>query len=96
MSDDAFKTAGTSPPTSEFMTIAELSVYLQMKKKTLYGMLHEIPHFRFGRLLRFKKNEIDAWADSRKVENIKIKCYLAPQTPKTKPFKRKGVVHGLV
>ena len=33
----------------------------------------DIPHYRIGKLIRFKKAEIDAWLESKKesVQNIK-------------------------
>jgi len=49
-----------------FWDIQDLSHYLKVKVKTLYAMLQEIPHYRIGKLIRFKKVEIDAWMDSRR------------------------------
>lgn len=46
-----------------YLNIDELSEYLGIKKKTLYNKANrgEIPYFKFGRLVRFKKSDIDAW-----------------------------------
>jgi len=46
-----------------FLTIIEISSYLNIKTKTLYAIIEsgEIPHYRIGRLIRFKKDEIDKW-----------------------------------
>ncbi|MGA2782860.1 MAG: helix-turn-helix domain-containing protein [Smithella sp.] len=54
--------------------IKDLSSYLKMKIKTLYAMLSEIPHYRMGKLIRFKQEEVDAWLKSKKknVQDIKI------------------------
>jgi excisionase family DNA binding protein len=49
----------------EFLTIDDVSEYLGMRKSTLYLKVErrEIPFYRFGRLIRFKKADIDQWAD---------------------------------
>jgi excisionase family DNA binding protein len=54
--------------------IKDLSHYLKVKIKTLYAMVQEIPHYRFGKLIRFKKAEIDAWLESKRgnVQDYKI------------------------
>lgn len=45
------------------LTIEKLSTYLSIKRKTLYAKVEsgEIPHYRIGRLVRFRLAEIDAW-----------------------------------
>jgi len=55
-----------------YMTLNEVSEYLNIKEKTLYAMVSSayIPHYRIGRLIRFKKEEIDAWMETRKVVRI--------------------------
>lgn len=57
-----------------FWDIKDLSNYLKVKIKTLYAMLSEIPHYRVGKLIRFKQEEIDAWLESKKgnVQDFKI------------------------
>jgi excisionase family DNA binding protein len=50
----------------EFLTLQQLAAYLNMKPSTLYAMACEIPHYRLGRLLRFKKPEIDEWLTGRR------------------------------
>lgn len=52
-----------------FLRIDEVSKYLNVKSKTLYAMVsaNEIPHYRIGRLIRFKKDEIDTWIETKKV-----------------------------
>jgi excisionase family DNA binding protein len=57
-----------------FWDIEDLSKYLKVKIKTLYAMLPDIPHYRIGKLIRFKKAEIDAWLESKRenVQDIKI------------------------
>jgi excisionase family DNA binding protein len=54
---------------SPFMTIRELSGYLKIKVKTLYPMVPMLmlPHYKVGRLIRFRKDEIDLWMQNRRV-----------------------------
>ncbi|ABC77991.1 MAG: helix-turn-helix domain-containing protein [Clostridiaceae bacterium] len=51
-----------------FWNIEDLSNYLKVKIKTLYAMTSDIPHYRVGKLIRFKKQEIDTWMENKKVE----------------------------
>ena len=54
----------------EFLTIDELSQYLNIKKSTLYSMVEsgEITHYRVGRLIRFKKQDVDVWMEGHRRE----------------------------
>ena len=47
------------------LTVPELSAYLGIKAKTLYAKIEagEIPHYRLGRLIRFRLDEINAWLE---------------------------------
>jgi excisionase family DNA binding protein len=58
-------TGGVCP---EFFDIQDLSRYVSIKPSTLYVMVEErnIPHYRVGRLIRFKRSEIDAWMEGNK------------------------------
>jgi excisionase family DNA binding protein len=51
-----------------FLSIEEVSQYLNIKLKTLYSRVPEIPHYRVGRLIRFKKEDIDQWMESKREE----------------------------
>lgn len=55
--------------TKIYLTINDVSNYLNIKEKTLYAMVStgEIPHFRIGRLLRFRKQDVDAWIETKRV-----------------------------
>ncbi len=52
----------------EFLSIKEVAEYLNVKTSTLYTWIDDIPHYRVGRLVRFKKRDIDAWMDARRRE----------------------------
>jgi len=49
-----------------FWNIEDLSYYLKVKIKTLYAMIPDIPHYRVGKLIRFKKQEIDSWMEGNR------------------------------
>ena len=53
----------------EYLKIEDISVYLNIKSKTLYAMVEsrDIPHYRIGRLIRFKKEDVDSWMEAKKV-----------------------------
>jgi excisionase family DNA binding protein len=59
----------------KFLTIDELSQYLGIKKSNLYAKVErkEIPFYRFGRLIMFKKEEVDAFMEKCRVECLDIK-----------------------
>jgi len=58
----------TEPSNSVFMDIKSLSDYLGMKASTLYSLVEQkkIPHYKVGRLVRFKKSDIDLWMEENK------------------------------
>ncbi len=47
----------------EIFTVETLSEYLHVPTKKIYNMTHlkEIPYFKVGKGLRFRKKDIDAW-----------------------------------
>jgi excisionase family DNA binding protein len=59
----------------KFLTIDELSQYLGIKKSNLYAKVErrEIPFYRFGRLIMFKKEEVDAFMEKCRVECFDVK-----------------------
>lgn len=46
-----------------YWDIRDLSHYLKVKMKTLYALVPVIPHYRVGKLIRFRKAEIDSWME---------------------------------
>jgi excisionase family DNA binding protein len=62
-------TGGVRP---EFFDIRDLSRYLGIRPSTLYVMVEErnIPHYRVGKLIRFKRSEIDLWMEGNKKDCV--------------------------
>ena len=58
--------------TSGFWSIQDLSSYLAIKTGKLYAMVGErkTPHYKVGRLVRFKKSEIDRWMEGNRKECV--------------------------
>jgi len=52
----------------ELWDIRRVSQYLGIKRSTLYAMIErkEIPHYRIGRLARFRPEEINEWLLTKK------------------------------
>ena len=48
---------------NSYWDIRDLSHYLKVKIKTLYALVPVIPHYRVGKLIRFRKEEIDSWME---------------------------------
>jgi excisionase family DNA binding protein len=48
-----------------FLTIQEVSEWLHIKPATLYSKVEsgDIPHYKIGRLVRFKREDIDQWME---------------------------------
>ena len=59
---------------SEYFDIRGPSKYLEIKVSTLYSLVakREIPFYRIGRLVRFRKAEIELWMESNKKKCIDI------------------------
>ena len=53
----------------EFLTITDLSQYLNLKESTIYAKVEGgiLPYYRIGRLIRFKKAEIDHWMEGQRI-----------------------------
>ena len=54
---------------NEYLKVEDISAYLSIKTKTLYAMVEsgDIPHYRIGRLIRFKIEDVDLWMEAKKV-----------------------------
>jgi len=58
----------------KFLSVSEVSEYLNVKKTTVYSWVEsrEIPFYKIGRLIRFKKNDIDEWMEKHRKEILDI------------------------
>ena len=54
-------------PREALMTAGEVSEYLRCSVSMVRRLVSssEIPHFRLGRLVRFRRSEVDAWLAGR-------------------------------
>lgn len=59
---------------SMLLSVPELSAYLNIKPKTLYAKAEagEIPHYRIGRIIRFRLDEIDAWLEECRNSKVPV------------------------
>ena len=57
-----------------YLITNEVAEYLHMKLNTVYSLAEQkkIPHYKVGRLLRFKRSEIDAWMEGNKKEVVDV------------------------
>lgn len=49
-----------------YLTVKEVAQYLGMKTSTVYTLVPEIPHYRIGNLIRFRKDDVDAWMETKR------------------------------
>jgi len=85
---------------NKYLSINSLSAYLQIKPKTLYARIKEIPHYKVGRLIRFRREDVDAWMEQHRVakgekeqEPPKTATESTPKPPRVrKSRKRRGPI----
>jgi excisionase family DNA binding protein len=60
---------------SSFLNVKGVSEYLALKKSAVYFLVEtkQIPHYRVGRQVRFKKSDIDAWMEEHKEPAVDTK-----------------------
>lgn len=58
------------PATDELLTKEEVLEYLKISHQTLYKLMKNdsFPHMRLERKLIFRKSDIDAWLESKRVK----------------------------
>lgn len=54
---------------AQFLTLDEAAEFLQLKKSYIYKLVMRkvIPYFKYGRKLRFKAEDLEAWRNARLV-----------------------------
>jgi len=59
---------------SEWMTLDEVCDYLNLSKSSIYKltMKNGIPFYKLGRILKFKRAEVDEWIESHRVTKLSI------------------------
>ena len=55
-----------------YMDLKDLADYLPLSERNIRSRLKEIPHFRVGNKLLFKKSEIDDWMQTQRVQNNEL------------------------
>lgn len=57
-----------------YLTVTEASNYISVKKSFMYSLVEssEIPHYRLGRLIRFKHSDLDKWMEEHRKEKIEV------------------------
>ena len=58
----------------KFLTVFEVASLLSVKPSTVYQWvsLGEIPHYRLGRIVRFRRKDLEAWVENFRKEKIDI------------------------
>ncbi len=51
-----------------YMTLAQTLEYLPLSERNIRERLSEIPHYRVGKRLLFKKSELDSWMQGYREE----------------------------
>jgi excisionase family DNA binding protein len=83
----------------QWFTPKELALYLNLKDKTVYLLVStgRIPHYRIGKLIRFRQDEIDSWMQTKKAKPLKeqvdkiARSFYNPPEGKPGHLIRKGV-----
>lgn len=57
-----------------FIDVVDLAQFLKVKKRTAYHIVATLntPHYRVGRLIRFKLSEIEDWMNKHKAEQLNV------------------------
>ncbi len=65
----------------EWMSTAEAAKHLGITPRTLYRFIDEgqLPAYRFGRVIRLKRNEVDVFVESCRIEPGTLE-HLYPET----------------
>lgn len=83
---------------SNLLTVSELSEYLCVKEKTLYAKVEagEIPHYRIGRLIRFRLDEIEAWLETCRNQKGQVTEQSTPRKRKATSRNSNGYINAII
>ncbi len=58
-----------------FWNVQDATGYLKVRASTVYSLVeqNEIPHYRVGRQIRFRKSEIDKWMEEHKRPAVDVR-----------------------
>ena len=58
-----------------YENVQDIAEYLAIKPSTLYALVgrREVPFYKVGRLIRFKRSSIDEWMEKQREEVVDIK-----------------------
>lgn len=56
----------------KFLTVPDVASILSVKQSTVYQWAKsgEIPHYRLGRIVRFKRKDVEAWVENFRKERV--------------------------
>ena len=77
----------------EILTLKELSEYLKIAEKTLYGYAQKgmVPGIRIGSAWRFRRTDIDQWLEERRrLTESSYKEGRSPEGPRRGPRRNGG------
>ena len=52
-----------------YMDLKEAAEYLPLSERTIRQHLNEIPHFRYGKKIIFRRSELDQWMEGFRVRD---------------------------
>ena len=55
--------------TDRYLDLKEAAEYLPLSERTIRQHLNEIPHFRYGKKIIFRKSELDRWMEGFRVRD---------------------------
>lgn len=66
---------GSNEENSSLLNVPDIAGYLKVQRSTIYSLVEtkQIPHYRVGRQIRFKKPEIEKWLEERKEPAVDVK-----------------------
>jgi excisionase family DNA binding protein len=72
----------TSGVEKEILTIKETAGYLKVRPSTVYSWVEQgrIPYSKIGRIIRFRKSEIDLWFDSKMTQAVSQRAFAPRKT----------------